>query len=161
MGTFCERNLTRSASEGFEEVNSEIQRIEILNESDFPKNIKLKVIDYHHFIGAFIDRALNADRQVIPFIGPMLSKRGKLNLDVYMPNIKAMWEPLSLNFEILLRVETNLKLNLIFTNGKCSVTDPNEDEVHFIRLESVCFASELRFSSILKILGEAFNMEKN
>ena len=31
LGTFCERNLSRSFSEGFEDINNQIERIELLN----------------------------------------------------------------------------------------------------------------------------------
>lgn len=46
VGSFCERNLYRAFSEGLQDINSEVQGIEILNENRFPKNCELRVIDY-------------------------------------------------------------------------------------------------------------------
>ncbi len=67
-----------------------------------------------------------------------------------MPEFKSMGEKLSLNFELLLRIETNLKLNLIGTDGKSLLTedDKDEEEVHFLRVESVTGEYEIRLSTV-------------
>lgn len=46
---------------------------------------------------------------------------------------------MQLTFEMLLRVETNLKLNLIDLDGRplISESEREDDEVHFVKFESL------------------------
>jgi hypothetical protein len=51
-------------------------------------------------------------------MGPSVFRKSKENFDIYMPEIKDLGDILPLNFEMLLRIETNLKLNPIDKEGK-------------------------------------------
>ena len=75
---------------------------------------------------------------------------------MYMPDIKAYGDKLPLNFEMLVRIETNLKLDLIDREGKSIVSeqDKKEDEVHFIRFESVVSEYDIKFGTVFKLLKE-------
>ncbi len=78
-------------------------------------------------------------------MGPSWFRKNVENFDVYMPSIKTLGDELTLNFEMLLRIETNLKLNVIDHKGKSFISDQEkfEDEVHFVRLEAICASYEL------------------
>ena len=47
IGSYCEKNLYREIQEGFADVNREAQRIELLNEEKFPKNVHIRLIDFN------------------------------------------------------------------------------------------------------------------
>ena len=57
--------------------------------------------------------------------------------ELYMP-AEMIDDELPANLELLIRVETNLKLNVIDNEGKSLIAkdDINDDEYHFIRVES-------------------------
>ena len=155
IGTFCERNLYKAWVEGLEEINREIDRIEILNEDKFPKNVRMSIIDFNQTFGAHIDREENRTRVVKRFAPSLFAKKQE-NFDMYMPDIKAYGDKLPLNFEMLVRIETNLKLDLIDREGKSIVSeqDKKEDEVHFIRFESVVSEYDIKFGTVFKLLKE-------
>ncbi len=78
---------------------------------------------------------------------------------MYMPELKSFGDILPLNFEMLIRVETNLKLNLIDKDG-LSLIPSNEimqDEVHFLRFESVVNEYTISFKTIWQLLKEMKN----
>ncbi len=77
------------------------------------------------------------------------------NFDLYMPEVKTLGDHLTLNIEMLLRIETNLKLDLINKNGKSLVTDKDEEEVHFVKFEAVTASYELQLSTIWRMIKES------
>lgn len=44
-------------------------------------------------------------------------RKEKENFKIYMPEVKSLGDILPMNFEMLLRIETNLKLNVIEKDG--------------------------------------------
>jgi hypothetical protein len=73
-----------------------------------------------------------------------------------MPEVKTFGDKLTLNFEMLIRIETTLKLNPIYKDGIGLIKDHEKDdeEVHFVRFESVVQAYEIRMGSILRLFKE-------
>jgi len=59
IGSFCERNLYRSFVDGLEEVNQGGPKFELLNEEEFPRNVRMELIDFHQTFGVSIDREEN------------------------------------------------------------------------------------------------------
>lgn len=41
LGHFTERNLYRAIADGLQEVNRDVEKIEILNEDEFPENVNI------------------------------------------------------------------------------------------------------------------------
>ena len=74
-----------------------------------------------------------------------------------MPADRKLGDILTINFEMLLRIETNLKLNLIDKDGKSLISDKEryEDEVHFVRFEAICASYELKVSTLWRMLKES------
>ena len=74
-----------------------------------------------------------------------------------MPDKKSMGDQLTLNFEMLLRIETNLKLNLIDQNGKSLIDDKDklDEEVHFLRFESVYSTYEIHLKTLWRLIKES------
>lgn len=126
-----------------------------MNEKDFPRNVNMTVIDFTQTFGCFTDREENKERQVRRF-APFFARKNVENFEMYMPDTSKMSDYLPLNFELLLRVETNLKLNLIYPDGRSLIAEREveEDEVHFIKFEGTVTKYELTFSTIFKLLRE-------
>ena len=73
-----------------------------------------------------------------------------------MPDIKNLGDILPMNFEVLLRIETNLKLNPIGRNGESliPIEEFEHEEVHFLKFESTVQTFEISFSTIFKLLKD-------
>ena len=99
-----------------QDIQRECERIEILNEDEFPKNVQIRVIDFNQTFGCFIDREENKARGVYK-MSPSMFRKEKENFKIYMPEVKSLGDILPMNFEMLLRIETNLKLNVIEKDG--------------------------------------------
>ena len=84
-------------------------------------------------------------------------KNNDTHFEVYMPEVKSLGDTMSLNFEYLIKVESNLKLNLIDKDGKSLIAQDEkyDEEIHYMRMESVISTYELRISTIFKLLKEA------
>ena len=114
---FCEKNLYRAFSDGLPEINTRVSKVELLNEESFVDNTSMEIIDFNQTFGVSIDREENRVKEVAPFSNRLFKNRAEENFDLYMPNIKNFGDKLSLNMSLLVKVETNLKLNLIFDDG--------------------------------------------
>lgn len=55
----CEKNLFTAFFEGMGDIYREVDKIELLNEDQFPDNVKVKLIDYNQTFGVSIDREQN------------------------------------------------------------------------------------------------------
>ena len=117
-------------------MQGETERIGILNENYYPENVNIRVIDFNQTFGCFIDREENKTRGVRKKKTFMMKE--KENFEIYMPEIKSMGDMLPLNFEMLIRIETNLKLNPISRKGESFIPkeELEQEEVHFLRFES-------------------------
>lgn len=165
LNSFCEKNLAISVSEGFEEINSEIANIELLNEKDFPKNVSMRVVDFNQTFGVSIDREDNRIRNVKPVESGFFYSKDKQkrdNFDMYMPEMKSLGEKLTLNFEMVIRVDTNLKLNMVGRDGKALISpdDFDEEEIHFMRVESVCNEFEISPKTVFRMIKEMFSKKQ-
>lgn len=47
IGECCERNLYRAFADGLNDLNREVDKVELLNEEKYPKNIDMEVVDFH------------------------------------------------------------------------------------------------------------------
>lgn len=112
----------------------------------------MSVVDFQQTLGAFIDREENKAKGVYKYEGPMTRKTE--NFTFYMPTEKDLGEILSLNFEVTIRVKTNLKLNLVDKEGNSLVQDPMEKETHYIKFESVANRYPLSFKTVWKLITE-------
>ena len=55
---------------------------------------------------------------------------------------------------MLLRIETNIKLNPIDKSGQGMIKDKEEDEVHFVRFEANVGSYELKIGTLWKMIKE-------
>ena len=132
LNSFCEKNLFQKFSSGLTNLREESKQIELLNEEKFPDNISMKLVDFKYTVGCSIDREENKGKKLKFF-----KKVFRDYYELYMP-AEMIDDELPANLELLIRVETNLKLNVIDNEGKSVIAkdDVNDDEYHFIRFES-------------------------
>jgi hypothetical protein len=73
-----------------------------------------------------------------------------------MPDIKQLGDILPMNFEMLVRIETNLKLNPMGRKAESFIPlDEHEnEEIHFMRFESTVQTFEISFSTIFKLIRQ-------
>ena len=64
ISSYTEKTLYREISDGMQDLYREVERIDILNEKDFPENVNIRVIDYNQTFGCFLDREENKIRRV-------------------------------------------------------------------------------------------------
>lgn len=64
ISSYTEKTLYREISDGMQDLYREVERIDILNEKDFPENLNIRVIDYNQTFGCFLDREENKIRRV-------------------------------------------------------------------------------------------------
>ena len=161
LGSFCERNLYRAFADGLGEVNQGAPKIELLNEEEFPRNIRMELIDFSQTFGVYLDREENRTKQVQRFSG-FLARKSDENFDVYMPSIKDYGDKLTLNMSLLLKVDTNLKLNLVYPDGRSLIEEHERDqyEVHYVQMESIISSYDIKLSTIIKLLGEIFKSNR-
>ena len=113
--------------------------MEIVND-DSPK-IDLEILDFMQIMGADINRGKNRMNGVRPIDHGMFHDGSVPNLRMYAaPNITNVLS-LPINYQLLIRVSTNLKLNLFDCDTRERVIiEPNDlarRETHFILLEGV------------------------
>ena len=113
--------------------------METINE-DSPK-IDLEILDFMQIMGADINRGKNRMNGVRPIDHGIFHDGSVPNLRMYAaPNITNVLS-LPINYQLLIRVSTNLKLNLFDCDTRERViTEPVDlarREVHFILLEGV------------------------
>ena len=92
-------------------------------------------------------------------MGPSIFRKNAENFEIFMPEVKNLGDMLPMNFEMLLRIETNLKLNPIDKDGKGLIPEKEKEyeEVHFLKMESKVCEYEIRFGTILKLIKEMAN----
>jgi hypothetical protein len=82
--------------------------LELLNYDEFPDNIEFKILNYRHIIGGYISR--EKCKSELRRYG----MKPDAHYDYYMPITK---ESFPLNLEVTVEVKTNLKLNVINSEG--------------------------------------------
>lgn len=96
----------------------------------------MEIVDFCQYFGLEIDREENNARRVRQLTGRFFT-RGSDNFKLYMPEIKGYGDVLKVTFELIVKVETNLKLDLIDKQGNRLVSFPDENEIHYVQFEAV------------------------
>jgi hypothetical protein len=111
VGQICERTLYREFFQGLQNVNYDYKEVQVLNlQDDFEenlRNIKMQVVDCSSYFGAEIDREANR----LSGLSEVSTRRKH-----YRQFIKGdiQWgQSVPVNVMFRLRVETNIKLQLI------------------------------------------------
>lgn len=153
----CEKNLSTAFYDGMQNMSKDISRIEILNMKEYPDNINFEIIDFCQYFGVLIDREECRLKGCETMSGRYRYGRNDTDIfKLFMPRNITYNDDLFVTFEMVLRAETNLKLDLIDLNGNRLIKDPKETEVHFIKLESVVDRISLSLGSIFKTLKKVF-----
>ena len=105
----CEKKLFTEFQDFNEELNFENYSTRLENCDNHDK-IKIRLIDYNEIYGASIHRNINEKYEVqkVGYLSNMIP-----HLKVYMPKNYDDIVHLGINIELILRIESNLKLNLI------------------------------------------------
>ena len=114
----CEGNLSFAISESFDEILEKYQSFQILNEDKFPKNMKLKVLDVNWIFGACIDRSENQSNGLRKIKIPSIFSYSHIQHFIKDSEHITPEDKDYLNFEVLLRIESNLKQDLKDQQGK-------------------------------------------
>ena len=93
-------------------------------------------------------------------------RANKRNYSVWIPSDINTGEILTLNMKFLMRVETNLKLNLLDFEGN-SLIDLNDEEavscneVHFLQMESIVERQEMSLGLVWRMIKRIFGNRPN
>ncbi len=68
------------------------------------------------------------------------------------PSKLAYGEKLPVNFEMLVKITTNLKLDIIEDEGTRLVKNVADNETHYVRFESVVDEYEISFKTVFTLL---------
>ena len=155
IDSIWEHKLADSFVSGLEKLSELGYTFMLINEAN--PYFKLEWVGANQIIGAHIDRRRNTDSR-------------KLNLDfllkqsdffkIYIP--KGLKEKtLPMNLEIVVKVTTNFKINIIDKYGRPLIAseDYGDNEIHFVRFESVFNEIELNFSALMNIRNKLRNAE--
>lgn len=97
----------------------------------------MEVIDHWCTFGADIDRETNR----VNYIQPKVSGWGSVkdrNFRTYVPSeMTQNQEEMTMNQQLLVKIKTDVKLNLILDDGKAMIADRDSKETHFVLFESV------------------------
>jgi hypothetical protein len=117
----CEKRLFKEISEGMEELRREVKGIEVVNDTDekeYMERFEIEIVDRYHVFGCDIDRAKNAELGLKRFKVPFFREEDE-TFRMYIPAIGLglLDYLLPLTLVTVVRIETNLKLNLIDPEG--------------------------------------------
>ena len=155
IGKICEKTLYREFNQGLEWMGPQVNKIELMNEpcldpfddSDFKVSIK----DYYTTFGAFIDRETNRQNGIRA--AELRFGKNRPNFRTYTPSDKTDMGFMTMNLQLLVEIETNVKLNLIDHEGKSMIQEPLDKEVHLVLFETVTD----RYDLGLKVFKQLFN----
>ena len=155
IDSIWEHKLADTFISGLEKLSEQGYTFMLWNEAN--PTFKLEWVGAYQIIGAHIDRRRNADSR-------------KLNLDfllkqsdffkIYIP--KGLKEKtLPMNLEIIMKFTTNFKINVIDKSGRALINqeDYGDNEIHFVRFESVFNEIEFNFSALMNIKNKLRNAE--
>ena len=66
-------------------------------------------------------------------------------MKVYFPSITNMTDSFPINFEIVAKITSNMKLNPIGPNGESYLSDLTSNEVHYMKLETNYKIANIKF----------------
>eukprot|EP00347_Sterkiella_histriomuscorum_P005146 403357719 len=151
----CENNLYKEIQSTLPDVFGEIETIEVVNEDNEVDAFEVSLVDFHQYFGASIDRDENIQNAIRSFG----ARRKAENISFYTRDFKEYGQILSMNVELIIRIESNTKLNLIDKHKNHLIQDEDEKEVHFMRLESVTSEYPIQLSTLWKIVSEYFKKD--
>lgn len=67
-------------------------------------------------------------------------------MKVYFPSITNMTDSFPINFDIVAKITSNMKLNPIGPNGESNLSDLTSNEVHYMKLETNYKMADIKFS---------------
>ena len=152
---FCEGNLSSKINESIDEFQENGLKLDIINKNRYSFNIQ--VAEMRQIMGAHINRRKNIGHTETNF-GGMLGKENSKFYKIYVPqDIRNALIPMNLDF--VFKISTNLKLNVIDSSGKYLINydDFEDEEVHFVRFESLFTEMEFNIQSLLNIRKKMMN----
>jgi hypothetical protein len=103
----------------------------------------MKVVDYFETLGSNIDR----EKNLINGVEPLLMFRKHTNSRSYnSTKMTADIKDLTNNIQLLVRVESKVKLNLLYDDDTSMVEHSDKKETHFVLFENVTTRFTLDFS---------------
>lgn len=108
---------------------------------------RIDCVDSNQVLGASIDRRKNADLSKIE-IG--MFKKFTENFKIYSNKNVFANKTIPVNMELVVKVTTNYKLNVVDAKGQMLIPsqDHADEEIHFVRFESLVEEFTLSMSSI-------------
>lgn len=80
-----------------------------------------------------------------PFEG-LIKQNKDVTMKVFFPSLERMTDDFFINFDLVAKVTTNLKLDPIGPDGKNYLSDLESNEVHFVKLETNVKKTNIKFS---------------
>ena len=111
----CEPELRESFNDFFETANEENCTVAAMNR-DQHSSLKIQLVDFCQTIGASVFRGRNRVNGVKGFGLGVVDKLP--NFKLFMPTSTTTLDRMSANLELVLRIESNLKLNLVTMDQK-------------------------------------------
>ena len=109
------------------------------------------VVNSMQYFGVLIDRETNFER------GPHMVKRESEDQISCLPSEMDMGDSINLLLQLDLQIHTDLKLNLIDSEGNNLLTDEQKllPEVHSLRFECYLSSTELTYSNLFGLIKTA------
>lgn len=155
IDNFCEYHLSESIVPTLEKLSELGYVLQIINDKNH--SFEMEVADMNQVIGAHIDRRRNVGHRRIDMSQILKNDNAKL-FKVYVPK-GIRGSTLPMNVEMVLKIKTNLKLNIIDPHGNALIhpDDYSDEEIHFVRFESVFNEIEMNFSALMNIRNKLNN----
>lgn len=97
----------------------------------------MEVVDHWSTFGADIDRETNRINYILPRTSGIGAVKDR-NFRTYIPSeMTQNHEEMTMNQQLLVKIKTNVKLNLVLDNGTSMITDKHSAETHFVMFEAV------------------------
>ena len=127
-----------------------------LEEFDFEDSdvIDVQIIDYYTYFGAYIDRQLNRDLGVVHKTSSFMNKPNFKSFTPTNTDFPDIPNYLPMTMQVLVKIESKIKLNLIDHEGESMIQDSESKEIHFMLLESVTDRYELSWRVLKKIFNK-------
>lgn len=131
VGQITEKNLRRQITEGLDSARENDYSLQLLNREE--NEIDIELVEMSDVIGASISRDNNHQMglQHLRFGASMLPY-----VKIFFPTNLLNSEGMGVNIELILKIESNLKLNLVGKDQEPLSTDPDSKEVHFMQMEA-------------------------
>ena len=118
----------------------------------------MDIIDYLATVGAFIDRDYNRQIGLEERPNPFGIKT-KSNFKRFKPTNIFEVNETTTNLQVLVRIETNIKINMVLNNEQFMISGEKEQlepEVHFVLFETVTDRFENNWNGVKKMIKQKF-----